>query len=62
MHTEFKVERTVERTVECLLTDQVVGEVYQDLEEAESSWRELISDSAVQPTVKTMQEQWDAPL
>ena len=48
--------------VENLLPDNIVGEVYQELVEAESLWGEIIPDSALQPTDKAMQAQWDIPL
>ena len=60
-HNSTSANGTVAK-VERMLPDQIVGEVYQDLEEAESLWMELIPDSAVHPNVKTMQAQWDAPL
>ena len=41
--------------VESLLPDDIVGEVYQDLIDSESLWGDIIPDSALHPTDKTMQ-------
>ena len=45
-----------------LLPDDVREEVYQDLEKTESSWKEIIPDSSLQPTDKAVQPLWDTPL
>ena len=45
-----------------LLLNQISTNAYQNLEEAESSWRELIPDNAMQPSNKSLQALWDKPL
>ena len=45
-----------------LLPGDVRDEVYQDLEKAKSSWKEIIPDSSLQPTDKTVKAFWDTPL
>ena len=45
-----------------MLPGDVRDEVYQDLGKAESSWKEIIPDSSLQPTDKAVQALWDTPL
>ena len=45
-----------------LLPDPISTTVYQNLEEAESSWRELVPDNVMQPNNKSVQALWDKPL
>ena len=45
-----------------LLPEQISNNSYQNLEEAELLWREIIPEVAKQPNTKSVQALWDTPL